>query len=33
VGIYYLVLVSLAGVILNYLERRLEIPGFDRQAR
>nr|WP_320192980.1 amino acid ABC transporter permease [uncultured Desulfobacter sp.] len=33
VGIYYLILVTLAGAILNYIERRMEIPGFDRQAR
>lgn len=33
VGIYYLTLVTLAGAILNYVERRMEIPGFDRQVR
>ncbi len=30
-GLYYLVLVSLAGVILGKLERKLYIPGFGRQ--
>ena len=33
VGIYYLVLVTIASAILNYLERRMEIPGFDSKAR
>ncbi|WP_020589249.1 amino acid ABC transporter permease [Desulfobacter curvatus] len=33
VGIYYLILVTLASAILNYVERRMEIPGFDRLAR
>ncbi|MCG8552361.1 MAG: amino acid ABC transporter permease [Desulfobacterales bacterium] len=33
VGMYYLILVTLAGAILNYFERRMEIPGFDRQVR
>ena len=32
VGIYYLLLVTLAGVLLNILEKRMEIPGFGRQA-
>lgn len=32
VGIYYLLLITLAGVLLNILEKRMEIPGFGRQA-
>ena len=33
VGVYYLILVTLAIVLLNFLEKRMEIPGFDRRAR
>ena len=33
VGIYYLILVTLASILLNYVERRMEIPGFERQTR
>ncbi len=33
VGVYYLMLVTIASAILNYVERRMEIPGFERQAR
>jgi len=33
VGIYYLILVTLASVLLNYVERRMEIPGFERQPK
>jgi len=33
VGVYYLILVTLAGVLLNFLEKRMEIPGFERRVR
>lgn len=33
VGLYYLVLVTLATAILHLIEKRMEIPGFERQAQ
>nr|WP_320013912.1 amino acid ABC transporter permease [uncultured Desulfobacter sp.] len=32
VGVYYLILVTLASVLLHFLEKRMEVPGFDRRA-